>query len=99
MSYHLKRVHSLSVSNDSESTTLPTIMTMWKQKQTVNVAELLEILFAGLCLQDSLLLSLIVAPFQRDILGLDLPFTSRKTLRLTINAEIEAYDILPGYGY
>ncbi|ODQ70655.1 hypothetical protein LIPSTDRAFT_74075 [Lipomyces starkeyi NRRL Y-11557] len=40
MSY--QRAHGWGVSNDTKNTNLPAIMTMWNQKQTINVTELLE---------------------------------------------------------
>ncbi|KAK9484471.1 hypothetical protein V1527DRAFT_497503 [Lipomyces starkeyi] len=74
MSYHLQRAHGLGVSNDTKNTNQPTIMTMWNQKQTVNVTELLErnlIRWVVLTRQ----------PFTqifKDIPGVDMPFTTRR---------------------
>ncbi|KAK9388190.1 hypothetical protein V1515DRAFT_597989 [Lipomyces mesembrius] len=67
MSYHLQRAHSLGVINDTKNTGQPTIMTMWKQKETRNL-----IRWVVLTRQ----------PFTviEHIPGVDMPFTTRKTL-------------------
>ncbi|KAK9249740.1 hypothetical protein V1507DRAFT_500368 [Lipomyces tetrasporus] len=50
LSYHLQKCHGLPLGNDRESSTQPTIMTIWKRKETANTAESFErISFVGSC--------------------------------------------------
>ncbi|KAK9481647.1 hypothetical protein V1527DRAFT_479001, partial [Lipomyces starkeyi] len=80
--------HGLPLGNDRESATQPTITTMWKRKETANTAELFEKNLIRWVVQTRQQFTVIESPafvkLFKDILVVDLPFTSRKTLKLRI---------------
>jgi hypothetical protein len=84
----------LGVSNDTKNTNQPTIMTMWNQKQTVNVTELLERNLIRWVVLTRQPFTVIERPaflqIFKDIPAVDMPFTTRKTLRQRIDVEFEA---------
>ncbi|KAK9364368.1 hypothetical protein V1509DRAFT_643760, partial [Lipomyces kononenkoae] len=93
MWYHLQKSHGLPLGNDKEDATQPTIMTMWQRKETASTAELFERNLIRWVVQTRQPFTVIECPafvkLFKDIPGVDLGFTSRKTLKLRINSEFE----------
>ncbi|KAK9319690.1 hypothetical protein V1517DRAFT_331674, partial [Lipomyces orientalis] len=90
MSYHLQKSHGLPLGNDKVDATQPTIMTMWKRKETADTAELFEKNLIRWVVQTRQPFTVIEYPafvkLFKDIPGVNLPFTSRKTLKLRIDS-------------